>query len=390
MDFFSILQLLGWAVVGIVIILFALTGGFDFGAGILLPFVGKTDEERRVVINTVGPTWDGNQVWLITAGGAIFAIWPRVYAASFSGLYFAFLLVLWALFLRPVSFEYRSKFVTQKWRNFWDWALFVGSFVPALLLGVAVGNLFLGFPFQYDPITLRFFYGPSMQDANALIGLLGLLRPFALLLGLFSLVMMLMHGAAYLCMRTEGTILARCQSMLKKSALVLIVLFAIAGIALAWFVPGYHWTPISDPMNHPLSNLVAINTGGWLQNYRLYPWMALAPVLGFAGLAMVYLQAARAHFGKAFIASIIAIFSVISTVGLTLFPFIMPSLTHPEQSLLVWNASSSETSLLGILIVAVVMLPIIFWYTAFVYKKLWGRGVRMSVDDIRLQSKVLY
>ena len=208
METLAFLQLVGWVAVGFLLFLFAATGGFDLGAGMLSPFIGRTNEERRVVINTVAPTWDGNQVWLIAAGGALFAIWPRVYAASFSGFYFAFLIVLWALFLRPVSFEYRSKMVSVRTRTFWDWALCVGSFVPALIIGVGVGNLFLGVPFQYDPVSLRFFYGPEMQDTNAIAALFGLLRPFALLVGVVSVVMMLMHGAAYLTFRTEGTVIS--------------------------------------------------------------------------------------------------------------------------------------------------------------------------------------
>ncbi len=389
MDFMNILQLLGWATVGAVMILFALTGGFDFGAGILLPFVAKNDEERRVVVNTVGPTWDGNQVWLITAGGAIFAIWPRVYAASFSGFYFAFLMVLWALFLRPVSFEYRSKMPSQKWRSFWDWALFVGSLLPALLIGVAIGNLFLGVPFQYDPITLRFFYGSSMQDTNAMIDLFGLLRPFALFTGVVSVVMMIMHGASYLCMRTEGAVYARCKAAQRSAALVLIVLFAVGGLILMKMT-GQHIIFSSDALNHPLNGVVTASQGGWLSNYNRYPFMILAPIAGFLGaLGVRYFSKKRAVV-RAFLASSLALIGVISTMGLSLYPFIMPSSNFPAQSLEVYNASSSQTSLMGILIVAVVMLPIIFVYTAFVYKKLWGRGERMSVERIRAEGQLFY
>lgn len=389
MDFMNILQLLGWAAVGIVMILFALTGGFDFGAGILLPFIAKNDEERRVVINTVGPTWDGNQVWLITAGGAIFAILPRVYAASFSGFYFAFLLVLWALFLRPVAFEYRSKMTSLKWRKFWDWSLFIGSLVPALLIGVAIGNLFLGLPFEYDPITLRFFYGTTLTDANALLDLFGLLRPFALFVGIACVVMMILHGASYLAMRTTGVIHGRVLKVQRVSARLLVILFVLGGIWLI-FLPGYQVVFNSQALNQPLNNLVSVHASGWLLNYRHYPWMVLLPIIAVISAWKVIGFNKVGHYGKAFIASCFTLFFMISTMGLSLYPFIMPSLTHPEQSLTIYNSSSSEISLIGILVVAVIMLPIIFFYTGFVYKKLWGRGERMSVERIREESKVLY
>lgn len=390
MDLMSILQFLGWGAVGLVMILFALTGGFDFGAGILLPFIGKNDEERRVVVNTVGPTWDGNQVWLITAGGAIFAIWPRVYAASFSGLYFAFLAVLWALFFRPVAFEYRSKMPSQKWRNFWDWALFAGSFLPALLIGVAIGNFFLGLPFQYDPITLRFFYGTTMTDANALLGLFGLLRPFALFCGFVSVAMMVMQGASYLAMRTDGIVYQRAKAMMSKSAVVLMLLFAIGGFWIGFGVQGYHWTWMDNAMNNPLTNTVTLSVGGWLQNYKAYPILNVLPLLGFVGAIGVMYYSKRDRMLAAFIASSLSLTAIIITMGVALFPFIMPSITHPEQSLLVWNASSSERSLIGILVVAIVMVPVILGYTLFVYRKLWGRDTRMSVELIRKESEVLY
>ena len=398
MDLMSLLQFLGWAVVGLVMILFALTGGFDFGAGILLPFLGKTDSERRVVVNTVGPTWDGNQVWLITAGGAIFAIWPRVYAASFSGLYFAFFLVLWALFFRPVAFEYRSKMPNQKWRNFWDWALFAGSFLPALLIGVAIGNFFLGLPFQYDPITLRFFYGTQMQDANALLDLFGLLRPFALFCGVVSVVMMILQGACYLGLRTQGVVYDRARKVMKYSAWLLMALFFLGGIWV-FFLKGYVWTSypgaleanaLHNAMKDPLTNTVTREAGAWLGNYLHYPILWAFPLLGFLGsLGVIYFVKSE-RMALAFTSSCVALSGIILTAGIALFPFIIPSNNFPAQSLLVWNASSSLRSLLGIEIVGIVMVPVILAYTLFVYKKLWGRDSRMSVERIEAESKVLY
>ncbi len=366
MDFYSTLQCLGWLAVGLMMFMFAVTGGFDLGAGMLVPFIGKTDAERRVVINTVGPTWDGNQVWLVIAGGVIFAIFPRVYAASFSGFYFGILLVLWALFLRPVAFEFRSKIETQCWRNFWDWALCVGSFIPALVIGVAIGNLFLGVPFQVDPITLRFMYGANPNDPSAFIDLLMLLRPFALLVGVVCVLMMLMHGSAYLVMRTSGVILARAKTVLTVSAILLMLSFLAAGI----------WLMITMPQ--------------WLVNYNNHWWLWFAPLLAFLGAIGAVRFSQKNHVVKAFSFSCVSVLGILGTMGYALFPYIMISSTHPEQSLVVWNSTSSELSLIGILVCAVIILPVIFYYTHFVYRKMWGRDVKMSVEKIEQENHVLY
>lgn len=391
MSLFEILQLLGWVAVGLLLIVLALTAGFDFGAGALLPFIAKNDAERRTVINTVGPTWDGNQVWLITAGGAIFAIWPRVYAASFSGFYIAFLLLLWSLFFRPVAFEYRSKIASPAWKTTCDWALFVGSFIPALLIGVAVGNLLLGVPFQFDPITLRFFYGTQMADANGFSDLIGLLRPFALYCGVVSVVMMTMHAASYLALRTSGVILQRARTYVRVSAILLMVLFALGGLWVA-YLPGYIYTPSAmSPMLHPLSSHVVVQTGAWLHNFHQHPWMLIAPVLVFVGGFLAVKTAKGGRPRTNFFASCLMVWGVVANFGLSMYPFLIPSSFKPAQSLLIWNSSSSQVSLMGILIVAVIMLPIIFMYTAFVYKKMWGRGkIKMSPELINEQKHTLY
>lgn len=386
---YSSLQLLAWLAVGTAFFLFAATAGFDFGAGMLARFIGKTDSERRVVINTVGPTWDGNQVWLIFAGGALFAIWPRAYAAAFSGLYFAILLVLWSLFLRPVSFEYRSKLTSAKWRNFWDWMLFFGSFLPPLLLGVAVGNLFLGLPIHYDPISLRFYYGKEMADATAFSDLFTLLRPFALLVGLVSVVMMLMHGAAYLCLRTAGLVAERARKVLILSALLFLILFSGAGYWIA-YLPGWVWTATPDPMLHPLAVNAVVQTGAWLQNYMQYPWMMIAPFIGLTSPFLVLLFACGRAYRPAFIFSVLAIAGTLATWALSMYPFVMPSSIAPSQSLTLFNATSSPLSLVGILITTAIMLPIIFIYTAFVYRKMWGRDKRLNVEAIEKESHLLY
>jgi cytochrome d ubiquinol oxidase subunit II len=395
MNLFSTLQLLSWLAVGAIMFLLVAIMGFDMGGGMLARFVGKTDLEKRAIINVIAPTWDGNQVWFITLGGAIFAIFPRVYAASFSGLYLGILVVLWGLFCRPVAFEYRSKLVSTKWKNFWDWMLFFGSSVPMLVAGVAIGNTFLGFPFSFDPGTLRFFYGAQGINGMepAFMSLLLLLRPFALFIGVFAIVMSLMHGAAYCAWRTDGVLHERFIKIRKICALLFIVLFALIGVWLT-MIPGYTWTPasswtsLSDAVNSPLTGAtVTMIQGGWLHNYVMYPWMFLAPLLSFIGaFLVVFLKKA----GPSFWASVLACFGAVFTVGLTLFPFLMPSSLIPDQSLVVWNSSSSQTSLMGILLAAVIILPIIFIYTTYVYKKLWGRDVRMNAEEVQRREHELY
>ena len=270
------LKILWWLFVGVLLIGFAVTDGFDMGVGALLPFLGKTDEERRVIINSVGPTWEGNQVWFITAGGATFAAWPLVYATAFSGFYVALILTLFALFFRPVGFDFRSKVEDPRWRNAWDWGLFVGGAVPATVFGVAFGNLLLGVPFHFDP-TMQVYYTGSF---------IALLNPFGLLAGLLSLSMLTMHGAAFLNLKSEGEIQARARAALKLFAIATIVLFAAGGVWIAG-IEGYRVVsmPPADTAFTPLAKTVERAAGAWLTNYTAHPWMAVAPVLSFAGAA---------------------------------------------------------------------------------------------------------
>ena len=217
---YETLKIIWWLLVGALLIGFAIMDGHDMGVCTLLPFVGKNDDERRVIVNTVGPHWEGNQVWFITAGGALFAAWPMVYALAFSGFYWAMMAVLWALFFRPVGFKYRSMVKDQRWRNAWDWGLFVGSFVPAVVFGVAFGNLFLGVPFSFDNM-MRSTYTGSFWN---------LLNPFSILCGLVSATMLIMQGGAFLAHRTEGDIQARTTKYTMISAVAMVVLFVAAGV----------------------------------------------------------------------------------------------------------------------------------------------------------------
>lgn len=371
------LKLIWWVLIGVLLIGFAVTDGFDMGVGALLKILGKTDNERRVMLNTVGPHWDGNQVWFITAGGAIFAAWPVVYAVAFSGFYWALLLVLFAMFFRPVGFEYRSKMEDARWRNAWDWGLTIGGAVPALVFGVAFGNLLLGVPFTLDEF-MRSSYSGSFW---------ALLNPFGLLAGLVSLGMLMMHGATYLQMRTAGELHQRARTAGVVLSAGVMVCFAVAGIWVA-NIDGYVITQAADTAGvmTPLQKQVVIQDAAWLNNYQQYPLTLLAPVLAFVGLVLTLLMSLLNRSSLAFIASSVAVASIICTAGFSLFPFLMPSSTDPSVSLTVWDVTSSELTLTIMFWVAMLFVPIILAYTGWGYYKMWGRLTTDFIEDNRYST----
>jgi len=375
---YETLKLIWWLFIGVLLIGFVITDGFDLGVGTLLPFLGKTDDERRVIINTVGPHWDGNQVWLITAGGAIFAAWPLVYAAAFSGFYIAMLLVLFALFFRPVGFDYRSKLPDPRWRNAWDWGLFAGGAVPALIFGVAFGNLLLGVPFQHDELLRPTYTGSFFA----------LLNPFALLAGVVSLSMLVMHGAIWLQMRTEDPVASRARKTVFLSAMVMMISFAVAGLWLSFGIDGYRITYIPNgEYANLLGKTVEHVPGAWLQNYATYPWMILAPVLGFAGAALTILLSRAHRPGLGFVTSSLSMAGVILTAGFSMFPFIMPSSSSPSSSLTVWDATSSHMTLNIMFWVTMFFLPIVLGYTIWSY---WHMRGRVTVQQIQENTHSAY
>jgi cytochrome d ubiquinol oxidase subunit II len=370
---YETLKLVWWVFIGVLLIGFAVTDGFDMGVAAWLPFLGKTDDERRVIINSIGATWEGNQTWLVTAAGAIFAAWPFVYAAAFSGLYIALLLVLFALFFRPVGFDYRSKLADPRWRNGWDWALFAGGAVPALVFGIAFGNLLLGVPFHFDD-TMRSFYTGSFWE---------LLNPFALLAGVLSLAMLMMHGAIYLELRTDGMVQQRARKAALYAGLVTAAAFALAGIWLASGIDGYRIVSMPDANSafNPLAKTVEKVAGGWLANYETWSWMMAAPVAGFAGIALALWQGRAGRQKLAFLFSSLALTGIILTAGFSMFPFVMPSSTDPNSSLTLWDAASSQKTLGIMLIVTLIFLPLITLYTAWVYRVLRGRITVQSIQE---------
>lgn len=370
---YEILRVIWWLLLGVLLIGFAVMDGFDLGVATLLPFVGRDDTERRVVINTIGPVWEGNQVWLILGGGAIFAAWPPLYAVSFSGFYLAMFAILFALILRPVGFKYRSKRESATWRTAWDWALFIGGLVPALVMGVAVGNVLQGVPFHLTD-DLRIFY-----DGTTLFELL---NPYGLLAGLLSVSMLAMHGAGWLTLKTSGNVNARARRIGMVAAILTIVLFAVGGFWLT-MIDGYRFTSEIDPAgpSNPLYKTVEVASGVWFQNYAAHPWMMIAPALGFLGALGSLLAFAAKKDGAPWLMSSVSILGIISTVGLSMFPFILPSNVDPRSSLTVWDASSSHMTLFIMLVCAVIFVPIIIAYTSFVYKVLWGKVDAKDIND---------
>lgn len=361
---YETLKLIWWLLVGILLVGFAIMDGHDMGVGTLLPFVGKNDTERRVVINTVGPHWDGNQVWFITGGGAIFAAWPLVYATAFSGFYWAMLAVLWALFFRPVGFDYRSKIHDPRWRATWDWGLFVGGFVPPVIFGVAFGNLLQGVPFGFDNYLISTYTGTFWQ----------LLNPFALLAGVVSSAMITLHGGTYLAHRTEGVVQRRAINIATVAGLIMVAAFVGAGYWVQ-HLEGFRITSTIDPnaLPNPMGKTVVREVGAWMNNFHTYPKLWWLPGLGIGGALLAILTMRLQLTFMAFVLSALAIVGVIGTAGVALFPFIMPSSSLPNASLTVWDSVSSHLTL-GIMFWAtVIFMPLIIFYTSWAYSVMSGK-----------------
>lgn len=369
---YEILRLIWWVLIGVLLVGFAVTDGFDMGVGALVPIIGKNDTQRRVMINSIAPHWDGNQVWLITAGGALFAAWPLVYATSFSGFYLAMILTLAALWLRPLGLDYRSKIEEPKWRNTWDICISISGFVPPIIFGVAFGNLLQGVPFQLNEFAMPTYHGSFF----------GLLNPFGLLCGLVSLFMILMQGATWLQMKTTGPVHVRARNIAQLTGLLTVILFVVAGF---WVqnIDGYVITSAIDTMgpSNPLNKEVAREAGAWMHNFEQYPLLWAAPALGVVMPLLAVLASRIEKGGIAFLASSLGNAGVIFTAGFAMFPFVMPSSLMPDHSLTMWDATSSELTLNLMTGVAFVMVPIILGYTTWCYYKMFGRLDDKFIED---------
>ncbi|MER2497136.1 cytochrome d ubiquinol oxidase subunit II [Vibrio neptunius] len=369
---YEILRLIWWVLIGVLLVGFAVTDGFDMGVGALVPVIGKNDTERRVMINSIAPHWEGNQVWLVTAGGALFAAWPLVYATSFSGFYLAMILTLAALWLRPLGLSYRSKIEDTKWRQTWDICISISGFVPPIIFGVAFGNLLQGVPFQLTEFLMPTYHGSFF----------GLLNPFALLCGLVSLFMILMQGATWLQMKTTDEVHDRSRSVAQIMGLLTVATFVAAGF---WIqsIDGYVITSAIDHngASNPLAKEVVREAGAWMNNFEQYPLMWIAPILGVVMSLVTVLASRLERGGIAFFASSLGNAGIIFTAGLAMFPFIMPSDLMPNHSLTMWDATSSELTLNLMTGVAFIMVPIILAYTIWTYYKMFGRLDNKFIED---------
>jgi cytochrome bd ubiquinol oxidase subunit II len=365
---YDLLRLIWWALLGILLIGFAVLDGYDLGTAMLLPFAGREDAERRQIRESIEPNWEGHQVWFILGGGASFAAWPLLYAASFSGFYLAMFLVLLALIIRPVGFMFRDKLPGYRWREFWDWGLAVGGFVASLVFGIAFGNLLLGVPFGFDG-EMRLDYTGSFLD---------LLNPFGLTAGILSVLMLAMHGGTWLSLKTDGLVALRAGQAARIFAVLAAIVFGLAGLWIA-SLDGY---TIVSALSHggpsdPLGKDVARTAGAWLAHYRAHPVLAAVPAGAIVAALLVALMPAYRFRKFTFVMSALAVAGIIATAGLSLFPFLLPSSTHPAMSLTVWDSSSSQATLFVMLLATAIFLPIVLAYTAFALRVMRGK-VRLA------------
>lgn len=322
---YEFLQILWFILIAVLWIGFFFLEGFDFGVGMLLPFLGKKDEERRAIINTIGSVWDGNEVWLLTAGGATFAAFPEWYATMFSGFYLALFLLLIGLILRGISFEYRSKDADPAWRNRFDWMIAIGSFLSALLLGAAFANLARGVPINAD----KMFTG----------NLFTLLNPYGLLGGVTTVAVFLLHGANFLGLKLEGEMRNRVNAAAKKIWAVTTVLYILLGVFT--YVAGFWARGVVDPGIVPIAAVAVLLLAGYFINRKMEGWSFIMVALNI-------------------------VLTQVTFFSMT-FPNVMLSTTNPDWSLTIYNASSSQYTLTVMSIVALIFVPIVLAYQGWTY-----------------------
>ena len=330
-----------WFVLYVAIIAgYIVLDGFDLGVGMLSPFVARDDHDRRMLLNSIGPVWDGNEVWLVLGGGALFAAFPLVYASLFSGFYTAMMLVLLVLILRAVSIEFRSKRDSPRWRAGWDRVFFAASLGITLLLGVALGNVVRGVPID--------------ADGNMASSVPDLLNPYALLVGATAVAMLCLHGAIYLTMKVSGELLDR--------VVALLVPLRIAFFGLATVLVG--WTLLLDT--------------SLAQNYRDRPWTVVFPLLALAATVAAWRFLTRRRYFEGFLCSGLTIVLLISSVAAGLYPVMLPSSLDAANDLTIYNAAAAENTLMVMFVIALIGLPFVLLYTAGVYSFFRGRVV---LDD---------
>ena len=370
MEAYLVLKVVWWLLLGILLMGLAVMVGMDMGVGTILRYVGRTDAERRVALNIIGPHWDGNQVWFVLGGGAIFAAWPLVYATAFSGFYVVMLVLLWSMIVRPLGFEYRSKLASPRWRNAWDWALFVSGFVPMLVFGAAIGNILRGVPFQFSWNLTSTYTG----------GFISLFNPFAILCGLLSVAMAVYVGAAILTSRAEGAIQSRARGLGVWACVVALILFIVGGIWVSG-LDGYRLVHAPDPAlaQTPLQQTAELAAGAWLGNFRSHWLLWLVPASACASIALGAWALSKRRSLLGWWLGALAWIGIIGTVGAAMFPFMLPSSSVPSHSLTVWNASSTQHTLIWMLGFTLVFMPLVVWYTSWAF---WVMRGKVTVQQI--------
>jgi cytochrome d ubiquinol oxidase subunit II len=374
MEVYGVFQVIWWLLLGVLLVGLAVMVGMDMGVGTILRYVGRTDLERRVALNIIGPHWEGNQVWFVLGGGAVFAAFPLIYATAFSGFYVVMLLLLWTMILRPLGFEYRSKLPSTAWRSMWDWALFVSGLVPMVVFGAAFGNLFEGVPFHFSWNLTSTYTG----------SFLGLLNPFAILCGLLSASLSVFMGSVTVMNGGEGVIYERSRTLARISSVLAIVLFAVGGF---WVhgMQGYVLTsgPGAGVPQTPMQQVVTLTDGAWFANFHAHGVLWLLPLVGFAGMLLGLLAAGARRSHLAWWSGALAWIGVIGTAGVALFPFLLPSSSVPAQSLTIWNSSSSQLTLIWMVGFTAVFVPLIVWYTSWAFYVMRGKvsAEHVAADD---------
>lgn len=368
---YELLKLIWWGLVAFMVIGFVIMDGFDLGIGILLPFLAKTDDERRVLLNSVGPTWEGNQVWLIAGAGALFAAWPVVYAAAFSVLYVPFMFLLFGLFLRPVGFDYRSKLPSAKWRTNWDRALFVGGLLPTMMLGGTLGFMIQGSPFRFDN-EMHIFYGEFNLNLPLLVSTI-----------VMAIVLMVLHGAAFLQTKTDGVLRDRARRTVHIFAYFSVISMVLTAVIIAKTVTGYAITEQVSPnaVITPLMKTVTIAEHGWLENYYQKPLLLIVPLLALLMPFLTLLFNLRGKAVVAFLATGSTCALMLLTVAVALFPFVLPSSLDPTSSITLWDGTSSKLTLFIMFGIVLVIMPINLLYTTWVYRVMRGKVTTQQVKE---------
>lgn len=360
---YETLRIIWWLILGLTAVGFAILHGFGLGVAMLLPVVARTESERASALGTMNVAWDGNQAWFLLAGVALFATWPPLHAIAFSGFFFAMFAVLLGLIARPVVSRLRLRASGAAESAVWDGVLFLCGFVPAVVLGIAVGNVLQGVPFHFDGLRRPIYDGDFLDLFNM----------FALLNGAVAVAMLSMHGATYLALRTDGILAERARVVAACAAMALILLFAASGLWAGLGIGGYaviDGASFNAPSD-PLAKTVAVVPDGWFQNYVSRLGAVFASGCGLiAPLGVVLLLDIRLKL-PAFIASCVGVFGVVAACGLTMFPFLLPSSIDPNSSLTVWDASASRSTLANLLIASAVLMPLVIGYTIWAFRQLW-------------------